>query len=464
MTDVEKQPWKNGRAKPANKTAGRFQVPLAVVLLATTLLVASASAIPIAILSYNGASDTVDQILDTLRQNYVRQVQDKISATTNVVYHGVQSNADNLAIRGVLDTTNGDPSPNFLNYPDLLFSYIKSVERSDFLYAAGFALIGSRSIINASPVNVPSVCCVADATETLYGRTCVTWTATSLTVRTLNFTVTPPTYRYGVPMPDYPDSTVGQWSDQIGWIILNKTIPTFQGKYGYRWQQWVGYPLGARDPDPNVPPFGYQIMAMGIQKFSELLRGISTTQNTVIAIWIQSSGRLIATNGAVEVLNLTSVNDAVPSSYATKDYPNKYMQTAVAQLLNKYELYSQIPASTSDTFDSENGRLFAETRSIADAYGLDWTMMIVIPEDDLLGSIKELRKRVAITVVVVAATMIAFAVGTTFLITLPLRVLTVFAKMLTKFAEAIEANKRLTPTGSSSPSKGQSATKAVAVL
>ncbi|KAI8585681.1 hypothetical protein BDZ88DRAFT_431915 [Geranomyces variabilis] len=474
--DVEKGLPRLERGVSTEKLTDRFHVPLAVMLLVTTLIVAAAIAIPIAILSYNGAAETVNQIVETLRNNYVRQVQDRIAATTNIVYQGVQNNADNLAIRGVLDNLNGNPSPYFLNYPDLLFSYIKSIERSDFVIAAGFAFLGSRTAITAFPVNSTSGCCVANASEPLYGRTCVFWTATSMNVRTLNFTVTPPTEKYGVPMPDFPDSTIGRWTDVIRWTIVNKTIPTFQGKYGYRWQQWVGYPLGTRNPDPTVRALGYQVMQVGIQKFSELLRGISTTQNTVIAIWIQSSGELIATNGAFEVLNLTSINEAIPKSYATKNYPNAYMQSAVAKLLTKYGNYSLIPASTSDTFDGMNGRLFVETRAISDEYGLSWTGMVVIPGNDLLGSIQESRRRVIITAVLVAVVMIAFAMGTTFLITLPLRVLTkvmgqatnmnfsavkngifkqpsrirelaimqlVFGKMLTRFAEAIEANKRL---------------------
>ncbi|KAJ3176729.1 hypothetical protein HDU87_004868 [Geranomyces variabilis] len=303
-------------------------------------------------------------------------------------------------------------------------------------------------------------------------------------VRTLNFTVTPPTDAYGVPLLDDPDSTVGKWTSSIHWTIVNKTIPTFQGKYGYRWQQWVGYQLGTRDPDPTVRPLGYQVMQMGIQKFSELLRGISTTQNTVIAIWIQSSGRLIATNGPVEVLNLSTINDVYPQSFDTTRYPSAYMQTAVANILLKYGNYSLIPASSSDTFDSGKGKLYVETRSIADAYGLDWTAMIAIPDEDLLGSIQESRKRVIISAVVVATAMVAFAVGTTFFITQPLRVLTrvmdqatnmdfsavrsgflkqhsrikelaimqqVFATMLKKFAEAINNHKRLGPVAEGTP-------------
>ncbi|KAJ3146998.1 hypothetical protein HDU86_008144 [Geranomyces michiganensis] len=72
-------------------------------------------------------------------------------------------------------------------------------------------------------------------------------------------------------------------------------------------------------------------------------------------------------------------------------------QAGVASLLDKYLTYDQIPISTSDNFISPKGKLFVETRALTDERGLNWTMMIVIPEDDLLGSIKESRKNVIAT-------------------------------------------------------------------
>ncbi|KAJ3179575.1 hypothetical protein HDU87_002781 [Geranomyces variabilis] len=186
----------------------RWHVSLAALLLGTMVVVACSIAIPVAVLAFLGASGTVSDIVTDLRGNYVQQVQQILSSTTTVLYELVQSNADNLSINFVLDShPNGT---TLLNYPDLLYSYEKSIERSDFLISAGFNFVGSHDAVLVAPVSQPGFVCWANSTMT-YGRSCNTLFVNNVLDGTLNISLAPAAPDKG--QDDIPVSVVGQCGD-----------------------------------------------------------------------------------------------------------------------------------------------------------------------------------------------------------------------------------------------------------
>ncbi|TPX53692.1 hypothetical protein PhCBS80983_g06231 [Powellomyces hirtus] len=416
-TDAEQgSPVKN-----AVKPPWRLQIPLALLLLGTMMFVAAAIAIPVAALAYQGASDTVDEILGVLRKNYVRQVEDKVTATTSVVYELIQSNADNLSIRKIVD--NLTPTTDFLAHPDLVYSYHKSIQRSDFIRSAGFVQADGNNLILVAQRTQQGMICRANSTVPA-GRWCEALIVNKVLSGTVE-TVTAPSFQ----PPKKVDSltnTIGVWDSRVTWVVYNREPLRFFGIIGFAWNQWKNQPLGANDAGPAG---GVQVMSGQVGKFSQLLRGIETTANTAIAIWDTNSGELIATNGAAETLNVASIIEVGPkfyqgSTYLPGEYPSPYLAASANALVKKYGSLAALPKSSSDTFEGKDGRLFVETRAMVDAFGLQWTLMIAIPEADLLGSIAASRKRVIGTSVGVGVAMLAFAVAIAWLITMPLRRLT----------------------------------------
>ncbi|KAJ3144383.1 hypothetical protein HDU89_008552 [Geranomyces variabilis] len=451
------------------------RIPLALLLLGTTLLAASAVALPIAFLAFRGANETVDQILEILKQNYVRQLQDKIASQTLIFYDTIRANANNLSIRTVLES-NG--SINFLEQLDLLYSYEKSIERSTVLQFAGMSLFTDiNSVILAQP-HIPGLICQEKANE-ITGRFCQSLTVNNVLADSLN-------YSLGFIAQSYPTVspvvTTPMWDERVTWVIFSISPLNFIGVYGLRWWQWNGAELGTRS---QGNPIGWQVIGGVISKFSEMLQSIKTTDNTGLAIWDRSNGELIATNGPTDTLNPASIIEIksdnfgyVGKTYTPTEYPDPFISRAAAALVKKYGKYTQLPNTTSDTFKVDDiGMLYVETRTVAPENGAStWTMMVAIPQNDLLGAINMSRRRIIGTVIGTGLGMAVAAIGLVVAITIPIRQLTramveatkmdfsavrngylhnkswiselcemqnVFGVMLSKFSGAIERNKKL---------------------
>ncbi|KAI8587924.1 hypothetical protein BDZ88DRAFT_453594 [Geranomyces variabilis] len=206
----------------------RWHVPLAALLLGTMIMVACSIAIPVAVLAFFGASGTVSDIVTVLRGNYVQQVQGILSSTTTVLYELVRGNADNLNINFVLDShPNGT---TLLNYPDLLYSYEKSIERSDFLVYAGFNYVGSHDTVLVAQTSLPGFVCWANSSMQ-YGRSCSTLFVNNVLEGTLNISLAPAVPDTG--QDDIPASVVGLWDPHVSWIIFEANPPVFLGVYGW---------------------------------------------------------------------------------------------------------------------------------------------------------------------------------------------------------------------------------------
>ncbi|KAI8905360.1 hypothetical protein DFJ77DRAFT_479201 [Powellomyces hirtus] len=390
-----------------------------------------------------------------------------VVAVTSIVYEIAQNNADNLAISSVLDASSG--TLDFSAHPEILYSYEKSIERSDFVLSAGFEMTLARDVVLVAQPHRPGFICHANASSPA-GRTCETLVVDTVlrgslvTSRKAIVTSEAP--------PAAPDSTVGKWEPTVHWVVLSFVK---MGVYGFKWHQWKGLPLGQEIPGQRA--IGSQVVAVTIGKFTEVLQAIHTTQNTAIAVWTRDTGELLATNGNALTINPATIIGITAKSLWPTEYPDEHISLSAALLLEKYGTYAAMPNSTSHTFNSRIGRLFVEARSIQDDFGLSWYLAVIIPENDLLGSIKQSRKVVTATAVGIAMGMMVFAAAMAYIIALPLRVLTttmekatnydfsmlrdgylkesnsfvreiavmeqVFSTMLNKFAGAIDNRKRL---------------------
>ncbi|KAJ3294333.1 hypothetical protein HK104_003678 [Borealophlyctis nickersoniae] len=123
--------------------------------------------------------------------------------------------------------------------------------------------------------------------------------------------------------------------------------------------------------------------------------------------------------------NMTSNGKAIEAN-------NTLVQSAAHYLLDRFGTYD-IPQNVSTTIQTGLGPTIMLARTVDLPGGLRWILMLTIPEDDLLGAIKESRKKIIGTSAgVVVGTLIA-AAGVTYIITYPLRTLSRIMKEATTF-------------------------------
>ncbi|KAJ3146540.1 hypothetical protein HDU89_006225 [Geranomyces variabilis] len=466
MTDPEHGTQKESTTKKidAITSAKRgLKIPLPLLLLLTTILIATAITPPIALLLDKGATSTVNDIVALLRANYVASALHEITTLVAQPYEVVQADAANAAIRSVIDASVDGVPIDFHTQDAMLYAWEESIVRSSFVFTVGFYRLDDYDNINVAALHAPGLVCVRNTTD-VAGRTCQALTISGLTPQvrstkaSVHFWARIPRRKRRMHLADG---------------TLNLCLPLGQA-------------------DSATLPLGTHLANIKFEQFSTLLAAISTTENSVIAVWLTQSGALLATNQPDSVLDPASVatNVNAGQSYLPTTYPNKYITSAAASLIAAHGAIGQLPASTSDTFSGPDGKLFVESRVLTDSHGLDFTILIAIPERDLLGPINEARKKVLVTSIVVAVSMLGVVGAASFLVALPIRRLTavmlqatnmdfsalqsgflkkqpkiselavmqqVFETMLLRFAAAIEQNKKMTrgnltvSTGGSKP-------------
>ncbi|KAJ3004243.1 hypothetical protein HKX48_001356, partial [Thoreauomyces humboldtii] len=410
----------------------RCQIPLAILLLLVTILVAAAIVIPVAVLSFQGADDTVNEILVVLRSNYLRQVQDKITSQLNVAYELAQLNAQSVGIRQVLDGVVDGQHLDFATQYE--YQYRASVQRSSFLIAAGFARADEIDVILVGTTNQPGLLCGYSAgaldpiTSQVVNQACsFFWIDAIYSNLTVQSRQTP---FLGEP-PVFFNSTDPYW-DYHPYFLLSQTTNTWLGVLSFHWNQWRHLDLG--ESDSSVSAIGAQVVTISFEIFSTLLNTVQTTPNSAIAIWITEGGGLIATNKNQSVLDPGSISLQYATPYTPDTFPQIYIGGAAVALKTKYgDIFGVggsnptdfLPQRTSDIFRLASGDAYVETYALSDVHGFAMTIMLVIPEDDLLGPLKVTRKKVLGASLGIAIAMLAFAAATSAFVTRPVTRLTV---------------------------------------
>ncbi|KAJ3168147.1 hypothetical protein HDU88_001585 [Geranomyces variabilis] len=482
----------------AKPTGPKWRIPLAVLLLFVTIFVAAAIVIPVAVLAFNGADETVDQILSVLKANYIQQVNDKVTTQLAVAYELAQVNAASVSIRQGLDSMVPGTPFNFSAQPQMQYQYRKNVERSNFLISSGFARSDNHDLLVISAGASPGLLCYYEEGAVVYpypppapgvvtNSTCKfflvknVYPNCTVDFDTASFSGLPPIFS-----PQGLNNSVGYW-DAYPYFAPTAVPGNYIGVFSFHWSQWKGLDLGQKDPVEL--PIGSQLVTVGFEIFSKLLQSITTTPNTAIAIWLTHAGSLLATNIKDQsVLDPSSLDQPFAQAYTPDKVPQPSIAMAAASLKAKYgdifgkdytPALAMLPPATSDVFTGPNGLDYVETYEFTDNYGFQVTIMLVIPQADLLGPMASTRKKILATSLVIAFAMLAFAAATSVFVTQPVRRLTtvmrqatnmdfsaltggylasppwirelalmqdVFGTMLKRFAAAIAANKSLQGT------------------
>ncbi|KAJ3021161.1 hypothetical protein HKX48_009081 [Thoreauomyces humboldtii] len=392
------------------------KIPLALLLLIVTVAAAAGVMIPAGAISASGADETVNAIVRLALNNYAVQVVDTIRVQFSTVYTTVQSNSDNVATRAVLNTIGGGRRSNFNQASDMIFTYAKSIERSSLIFSAGFFGAGLLDNVLVSKPDWPGLICHS----VQVGDNCLTLLVQSSTVDALGiFTIPLPARSEPVPSTWNMALATGFWDEKPLFVAVG-TI--FIGIINYYQTQWPGLPLGQGGAADERS--GNQIITIGFNLLNMLLENIAVPPNAQIAVFLET-GDMLASNTGLDVLDPASVltSNITGVSYAVDAFPAVGIAAAAKELLRRYGNYTSVP-TTSSFIISTAGTSYVETRPFIDSHGLRLIVLVVLPHNDLLGTLDSSRRKVLATSLGIGAIMLLVAMAASVAVTAPIRRLT----------------------------------------
>ena len=211
--------------------------------------------------------------------------------------------------------------------------------------------------------------------------------------------------------PRYGDRDVHVFStdkqgNRLKVVDLNKDY-AFQKEGWYADTVQAGKPVWSRIYQWEVAPYPLSIAAtqpiydrdrklvavtaveQRLSQVSDFLRQLKVSpsgQASSAKIFIlERSGLLVASSSATE--RPFTLVDNKPVRLKAADSQDPQIRETAAALLQQFQTFQQIQSSQQTTFWLQNQRQFIQVRPWRDALGLDWVVVVVVPEADFMEQI-----------------------------------------------------------------------------
>lgn len=137
--------------------------------------------------------------------------------------------------------------------------------------------------------------------------------------------------------------------------------------------------------------------ALTLEGISDFLQGLKISKNGQAFI-IERTGQIVASSSGTDIFNKTndelvrvSVHDSTdPVIQSISHYLSSHLDEERTNLTREHFIC-----------DIKDERNFVEITSYNDKYGLDWLIVVVIPEDDLMGTVHE-NNRVTLILIILS--------------------------------------------------------------
>ncbi|KAJ3166206.1 hypothetical protein HDU88_003429 [Geranomyces variabilis] len=367
-------------------------------------------------------------------------------------------------------------SSDLTEKPRLLYAYSVIIHVPSLL-STGWVSRDSAVIFLVAGLNESGMFCSANLTGTPTGCEVLTITALDMSLRGVNYTTANQLF---TPEIIPREERLGSFWDPFP-VFVSVGQPEPLALMGFSQYQWLGLPITQRGPGSAD---GLQSITQGLAKFSSVLKVQSkntliVTKHTVWRCGIPpgTSTNLDFQEGLLyEKITPTALLPQPFAPVTANSTTNELISRAAAVFLEANGGWGLGDSLSTKIQTSDGSWAFIEIRTVqADAF-TRWTILVAIPEDDLIGALKTANKKSAITASVVAIAMLAFAAAASVFVTVPLQRLTnvmtqatemdfsalkdgfldrgsvirevtimqqVFSKMLQRFAQAIQNNRRL---------------------
>lgn len=350
------------------------KLPLRIVLIVPLMLLLTGTVGIVGYLSFRNGQKAVNDVATQLRNEIVRQIEEKLNISTKAAHTVNRLNAIAFA-RGDISIADARGEQNFWQqveiFPTVTFIFCSDVK--DNVLGAG--KIGGRKlqswVSNSSTRYIPyyySLDPKGNRTQELEKDT-----------QPFNPRVRP-WYKAAV--------AAGKptWSD----IYL--VVPTFDPAVAASlpvYDLQTRKLIGVCATDIFLP-----------QQMSQFLKSLNVGKTGHVFI-MERSGRLVATS-ANEPMTIGQGDNTRRLLAAQSS--NSIIQATAQQLSDRFGDFNRIQTSEQFDFNIHNNRQLAEVTPFKDGYGLDWLIVTVIPEADYLGQIQaNIRNTLALCVVALIA-------------------------------------------------------------
>jgi signal transduction histidine kinase/DNA-binding NarL/FixJ family response regulator len=154
----------------------------------------------------------------------------------------------------------------------------------------------------------------------------------------------------------------------------------------YQWET-NNYPLAIATSRPIYDQQGKLIGSLGVEQrlsqIDEFLRQIRVSQSSQIFI-LERSGLLVASSGQSPVF---SVVDGKPRRLKGIESANASIQATTQHLVDRFGRLQDIQTSQPLEFLYKGERKFVQVTPWRDEWGLDWLVVVTMPESDFMGQI-----------------------------------------------------------------------------
>jgi signal transduction histidine kinase/DNA-binding response OmpR family regulator len=156
----------------------------------------------------------------------------------------------------------------------------------------------------------------------------------------------------------------------------------------YQWQT-APYPLSVSISHPVFNAQGQIVGAIAAeQKLSQISNFLSTLKisQSGQAFIIERNGLLIGDTASKEPFKLVN---GQPQRLKAIDSPNPLIQATAQYLSNQFKSFDEIQARQDLSFKLGGDRQFVQVTPWKDAQGLDWLVVVTVPESDFMEQINE---------------------------------------------------------------------------
>jgi diguanylate cyclase (GGDEF)-like protein/PAS domain S-box-containing protein len=208
----------------------------------------------------------------------------------------------------------------------------------------------------------------------------------------------------------------------------------------YTWADGKTVGLDAVTPvyDQNKKLMGVLLTAYTIPQISEILNNTKVSKNGQIFI-VDNTGQIIAASSIKEPFIKTGNDIKLLSSI---DCKNPIISSVSSYIKKKYGGFGNIKSDLPFQLSVSNANQFVKILPLSDNYGLDWKVVTVVPESDIMGQINADYKLNALILILALFIIIVFSILIAKRVTKPILKLNQSAKELAQGNWDIEVDNR----------------------
>ncbi|KAJ3100446.1 hypothetical protein HDU96_010323 [Phlyctochytrium bullatum] len=462
---------------PAMVTGQRkIRAPLAAYIIIVVTFMTALVGVVVGMLTINKSKESIMDITSQLRASIADQTTATVKGTLFDAKNALQAKITDMTLTQFV---NNDTDPKWLSRPDIVALFFSGGSSVKFFEGMAMYFFNADSTREASLIVSPRRKMVyyqnSETNFILLQRDVLAINKDYGVQLSPNTTITISDYRPSLLF----GSTISLFSNsaQPAFSTLNYAEPLGTYVMNLLWPVWKGLPILTKGPGPFYACYSVFFTLETINNFFQSLR-VSPTG--LVALVERGTGLMIASS--------------VPgiSQNGTQDYrfpaignPNGLVSSAASYLANTFGngTLKSIPV-TNRTYDlsfrSGGDDILVNAAWIEDGDSVDWLLMVIIPSNDFLSTIKTTMTQTIIFVVCICVTSVLVGIVLAWAITTPLvklakamaeatqfdfsalsegylkersvvyeigRLQGVFNEMMVKFADAIRKNKTLLALG-----------------